>query len=60
MIETFNNIITSEQILNVFQKHSWKRQAKSKFNYTYNYKGEIADYYLKISCEEKNINFEYT
>jgi len=59
MIKNFNNIIISEEILNVFQKHRWKREAKSKFNYTYNYKGDIADYYLNLSHKEKKINFEY-
>ena len=59
MIKKFNNIIISEEILNVFQKHRWKREAKSKFNYTYNYKGDIADYYLNLSHKEKKINFEY-
>jgi len=59
MIKNFNNIIISEEILNVFQKHSWKREAKSKFNYTFNYKGDIADYYLNVSHKEKKINFEY-
>ena len=59
MIENFNNIIISEEILNVFQKHSWKRQSKSKSNYAFNYKGDIADYYLNISHREKKINFEY-
>ena len=59
MIKNFNNIIVSEEILSVFQKYSWKRQYKSKFNYTYNYKGDIADYYLNLSHKEKKINFEY-
>ena len=59
MIENFNNIIASEEILNVFQKHSWKKQSKSKFNYDYNYKGDIADYYLNISYIERNLNFDY-
>ena len=59
MIKNFNNILVSEKILSVFQKHSWKRQSKSKFNCTYNYKGDIADYYLNISHIEKKINFEY-
>ena len=59
MIENFNNIITSKELCNVFEKHSWKKQSKSKFNYTYNYKGDIADYYLNISYKEKKINFEY-
>ena len=57
MIQNFNNIIISEEILNIFQKHSWKRQYNSKFNY--NYKGDIADYYLNITHKEKKINFEY-
>ena len=59
MIKDFNNTIMSEEILNVFQKHSWKRETNSKFNYTYNYKGDIADYYLNVSHKEKKINFEY-
>ena len=59
MIENFHNIIASEEILNIFQKHSWKRQTKSKFNYDYNYKGDIADYYLNISYKEKKLNFVY-
>ena len=59
MIKNFNNIIVSEKILSVFQKYSWERQSRSKFNCTYNYKGDIADYYLNISHKEKKINFEY-
>ena len=59
MIKNFNNIIFSEEILSVFQKYSWKRQSNSKFNYAYNYKGDIADYYLNISHKEKKIDFEY-
>ena len=59
MIQNFNNIILSEQIINVFKKHSWTRKCSSKFNYDYNYKGDIADYYLNISHIEKKINFEY-
>ena len=58
MIENFNNIIASEEIFYVFQKHSWKKQTKSKFNYFFNYKGDIADYYLNISYKEKQLNFE--
>ena len=41
------------------KNHRWKREAKSKFNYSYNYKGDIADYYLNLSHKEKKINFEY-
>ena len=59
MIENFNNIIASEEILNIFQKHNWKKESKSKFNYAFNYKGDIADYYLNISYKEKNLNFDY-
>ena len=59
MIENINNIIISEEILNIFQKHSWKRHSKSKFNFNYNYKGDIADYYLNISYKEKKIKFDY-
>ena len=59
MIQNFNNIILSEQIINVFKKHSWTRKCSSKFNYDYNYKGDIADYYLNISYKEKKLNFEY-
>ena len=59
MLEKLNNIVTSEEILNVLQKHSWKKQSKCKFNYAYNYKGDIADYYLNISYKEKKLSFEY-
>ena len=59
MIKNFNNIITSKEVSNLFQKHSWKKQSESKFNYDYNYKGDIADYYLSISYKEKKLNFEY-
>ena len=59
MIENFNNIIESEKILYVLQKHSWTKRPKSKFKFAYNYKGDIADYYLNISSKEKKIIFEY-
>ena len=59
MIKNFNNIITSKEVFNLFQKHSWKKQSESKFNYDYNYKGDIADYYLNITYKEKKLNFEY-
>ena len=59
MIENFNNFIESNKILNVLQKHSWTKQPKSKFKFAYNYKGDIADYYLNISSKEKKITFEY-
>ena len=59
MIENFNNIIESEKIHNVLQKHSWTKRPKSKFKFAYNYKGDIADYYLNISSREKKITFEY-
>lgn len=59
MIKNFKNIIESEKILDVFQKHCWIKQPKSKFKFAYNYKGEIADYYLNISSKDEKITFDY-
>ena len=53
------NIFSNSKLYYIFQKHHWHILSNSK-NYNFNYKGEIADYYLAVSYNNNIIKFEYT
>ena len=50
---------TSQELCNIFKKYSWKISPGDNDGYYFNYRGEIADYYLNISFENQIIVFEY-
>ena len=54
------NIFSNPQLSYIFKKHHWHIISKSKKNYHFNYKGEIADYYLIVSFSYNCIDFHYT
>ena len=53
MYDELKNIIFTNKISNIFQKHHWFISSNSDKNFHFNYQGEIADYYLVV----KNIFF---
>ena len=59
MTENLKSIFVSQGIYNIFEKYSWEIYTNSNDNYDFNYKGEIADYYLNISLKSQTIIFEY-
>jgi hypothetical protein len=59
MTQNFKSIIFSEDISNIFLKYSWFQNRSNIHNYDFYFKGEIADYYLKLNVSDKLINFVY-
>ena len=59
MTNSLKNIFSDHTLSYIFQKHHWHSVSNSK-NYHFNYKGEIADYYLTVSYNNNIIKFEYT
>ena len=59
MTNVYKNILSSTKLSYIFQKHNWHILSNSK-NYHFNYRGEIADYYLIVSYNNNSIKFEYT
>ena len=59
MTKNLKNIFVSQGIYNIFEKYNWKIYSNTNDNYDFNYKGEIADYYLNISLKSQTIIFEY-
>ena len=59
MIQNLKSIIFSEDISNIFLKYSWFQNRSNMHNYDFCFKGEIADYYLKLNVSDKLINFVY-
>ena len=54
------NIFSNPQLSYIFKKHHWHIISNSEKNYNFNYKGEIADYYLSLSYTDNTLKFEYT
>src|SRR6056300_1220072 len=59
MTQNLKSIIFSEDISNIFLKYSWFQNQSNMHNYDFCFKGEIADYYLKLNVSDKLINFVY-
>ena len=59
MINNLKKIFSTPKLFYIFQKHHWHTLSNSE-HYHFNYKGEIADYYLIINYNNNIINFEYT
>ena len=59
MNQNLKSIIFSEDISSVFLKYSWFHNRSNMHNYDFCFKGEIADYYLKLNVSDKLINFVY-
>ena len=60
MTEDLKFIILSPDINLIFLKHCWTYFDNTNENHDFKYKGEIADYYLKLDYYDKNFYFEYT
>ena len=60
MTDKLKNTFHTPEFLSIFQKHNWYTLSNSKKNYHFNYKGEIADYYLIVSFSYNCIDFHYT
>ena len=59
MINNLKKIFSTPKLFYIFQKHHWHTLSNSE-HYHFNYKGEIADYYLIVSYNNNSIKFEYT
>ena len=59
MENSIKNFFTSQELYNIFEKNSWKISSSDNDGYYFNYRGEIADYYLNISFKNQIIIFEY-
>ena len=59
MENNLKNFFTSQELYNIFEKNSWKINSIDNDGYYFNYRGEIADYYLNISFKSQIIIFEY-
>ena len=53
-------MLFTTELSNIFQKHDWHMLSNSEKNYHFNYRGEIADYYLMLSYNNNTIKFNYT
>ena len=60
MTNELKNIFFTTELSNIFQKHDWHMLSNSEKNYHFNYRGEIADYYLMLSYNNNTIKFNYT
>ena len=60
MTNELENIFFTTELSNIFQKHDWHMLSNSEKNYHFNYRGEIADYYLMLSYNNNTIKFNYT
>ena len=59
MENSLDNFFTSRELYNIFEKNSWKISPGNNDGYYFNYRGEIADYYLNISFKNQIVIFEY-
>ena len=59
MENNLKNFFTSQELNNIFEKNSWEISPNDNSDYYFNYRGEIADYYLNISFKNQIIIFEY-
>ena len=60
MTNELKNIFLTTELFNIFQKHDWYLLSNSEKNCYFNYRGEIADYYLMLSYNNNTIKFNYT
>mgnify|MGYP001398654486 CR=1 FL=1 len=60
MTNELDNIFFTTELSNIFKKHDWHILLNSEKNYHFNYRGEIADYYLMLSYNNNTIKFNYT
>ena len=60
MTDKLKNLFFAIDLYNIFQKHHWHMLSISEKNYHFNYRGEIADYYLMLSHNNNTIKFNYT
>jgi len=59
MEDNLKKKFASQELNNIFEKNSWKISPSDNDSYYFNYRGEIADYYLNISFKSEIIIFEY-
>ena len=59
MTQNIKSLIYSYDISNTFFKHSWFKNLDTTLQYDFCFRGEIADYYLKINLRDELINFNY-
>ena len=60
MTDQLKNLFFAIDLSNIFQKHHWHMLLNSDEKYHFNYRGEIADYYLMLSYNNNTIKFNYT
>ncbi len=60
MTDELKNIFFNPKLSNIFQKHHWYIFSNVEKKYHFNYKGEIADYYLTVSYNYNILDFDYT
>lgn len=60
MTDSIKNMFFSPELYSLFLKYDWQILSNSEKKYFFNYKGEIADYYLKVSYYNNVIKFNYT
>ena len=56
MENNLKNFFTSQELYNIFEKNSWKINSIDNDGYYFNYRGEIADYYLNISFKKAGLS----
>ena len=59
MTQSLNSLIYSHDISNILFKHSWFKNLDNNLNHDFCFKGEVADYYLKINLRDELITFNY-
>ena len=59
MTQNIKSLIYSYDISYTFFKHSWFKNLDTNLKYDFYFRGEIADYYLKINLRDELINFNY-
>ena len=60
MTNELKNILFTTELSNIFKRHDWHMLSNFEKNYHFNYRGEIADYYLILSYKTNTIKFNYT
>ena len=59
MTQNIKSLIYTYDISYTFFKHSWFKNLDTNLKYDFYFRGEIADYYLKINLRDELINFNY-
>ena len=60
MTYELNNNFFTHKLSKIFQKHHWYNFSNVVEKYHFNYKGEIADYYLTVNYNYSILEFDYT